>query len=276
VGAPDRASPVDFHGSAWEFFPEFFRCCYPSANFSYHHLWFIWYLLVYSVALTGVLALVRLWVSQQRMERTSAWFRTIPRLLILGVPIVILELALRRAFPGTHAFADDWANHAHYFYLVAVGSLMVQAPEAAEATSKRWVLLICTAVGFTVLWLTFRARLFPGNIEQLFPLRATIRYAGEWIWILALIGLGRQFLNRRLRGLSDFTRYAFPFYLVHQTIIVFLGWTMLAWSAAPMLKFIAIALLALLGSLMLCRLADFNSVTRLLLGIKSKAGKERE
>jgi hypothetical protein len=55
---------------------------------------------------------------------------------------------------------------------------------------------------------------------------------------------------------------------VHQTIIVVLGWAMLAWSDAPLLKFLGVASLALIGSLALCHVADSNSVTRLLPGLK--------
>ena len=48
VGMPDRMSPRDFHGSYLDFYPHYFEGAYPSGNLSWHHLWFLAYLLVFS------------------------------------------------------------------------------------------------------------------------------------------------------------------------------------------------------------------------------------
>ena len=50
VGMPDRLSPRDFDGSYLAFYPHYFEGVYPQGNFSWHHLWFLAYLLVFSLA----------------------------------------------------------------------------------------------------------------------------------------------------------------------------------------------------------------------------------
>ena len=56
---PDRMSPRDFHGSYLDFYPHYFEGVYPSGNFSWHHLWFLAYLLVFSLAALPLLLYLR-------------------------------------------------------------------------------------------------------------------------------------------------------------------------------------------------------------------------
>jgi len=91
----------------------------------------------------------------------------------------------------------------------------------------------------------------------------------EWAWIIALIGYSRVLLDRTVPLLTGFTRYALPFYIFHQAVIVWLGWTTFGWSDMPLLKYPAIAGAALLISYCLARLFDLSAVTRFLVGLKA-------
>lgn len=261
MGAPGRASPIDFAGGPLEFLPHFFVCCYPQANFSYHHLWFIAYLFVYSLALAPLFALGRTAAARRVLCRVAEWFDSLPRLLVLGIPVVALELWLRPVFPSTHALAGDWANHAHYLYLIAVGWLLARNPGIAPMLATKAIPLGAVAMALTAFWLA--AGDGWGRVVGM-----SIRHIGEWLWLLALLGLARRFLDCRIVLLTAFTRYAFPFYVAHQAFIVILGWAWLSWSADPLLKCFAVAGLSLAGSLAFCRLADTNPFTRFLAGLK--------
>ncbi len=56
---PTRLSPINFSGSFWQFYPHAFECCYNEGNLSYHHLWFVAYLFVYSLFLLPLLLYLR-------------------------------------------------------------------------------------------------------------------------------------------------------------------------------------------------------------------------
>jgi glucans biosynthesis protein C len=45
----ERINNHQFQGSFFEFYPHFFEGIYPQGNFSWHHLWFLVYLLFYSI-----------------------------------------------------------------------------------------------------------------------------------------------------------------------------------------------------------------------------------
>ena len=264
AGAPGRTSPIDFAGGPLDFLPRFFDCCYPQANFSYHHLWFIWYLLAYSMVLAPLFVLSRRPPARGILAASAEGVDSAARLMLLGVPLVAIEILLRPAYPSTHAFADDWANHAHFLFLVFLGWWLARSPRTAAALAAGWRGFFAAALGLTVLW-TVRADALPGAL-----LGRGLRHAGEWFWLLALLGLARRHLDRPIPALSAFTRYAFTFYIVHQAVIVILGWWWLGWASSPVLKFAAIAAAGLAGSLLFCRLVDTHPLLRFLFGLKPR------
>ncbi len=258
-----RMSPVDFAGSYVDFQSVAFDCCYPQANLSWHHLWFVAYLLVYSLALAPALDALQ---SRGLTPRMTAWATGGWRPFVLVVPIVMAEVLLRPRFPNTQDLIHDWANHAHYVALVVIGWAIVGNPalEAAVAGRRR----ANTAVAFVLAGLWIAIGLSPALAQLPLEARVAIRVTGEWACLLAFLGHARSHLDRPLGWLTAFSRYALPFYIVHQTVIVLLGRQLLGWSEAPLLKFLVVMLASGAISLAACRLLDSNPVTRLLVGLK--------
>lgn len=95
-----RQSPLDFDGSYWSFYPTFFtQGVYPQGNFSWHHLWFLGYLFVFSALL---LPTMRHWLhpGRRHVERFAAMMSCGHRIFLLAVPLIVIQVALIRYFPG--------------------------------------------------------------------------------------------------------------------------------------------------------------------------------
>lgn len=268
LGAPGRYSPMDFDGSLLSFAPHFFDCCYPQANFSWHHLWFLAYLFSYSLVLLPLWALARRPAVELALTSAAARVNSVPRLLLLGVPLLAIERMLRPGFPSTHALAGDWANHAHFALLVVAGWWLARSERPFVAAAGAWQGLLGAAVGFGGLWLS--APQWAGALpaEWRGDTLLLVRVGGEWLWIVALLGLAYRFLDRPT-WLTPFGRYAMPFYVVHQTLIVALGGLWLAWESLPLLKYFTIACTAGAASMLLCRLFDRFAWARWALGMRA-------
>lgn len=264
AGLPGRMSPIDFGGSFVAFYPSFFSCCYPAANLSWHHLWFVLYLFVYSLLLLPVFLGLRRRAAAGRVEDLGRWLAQGPRLLLLALPIVAIELALRPRFPSTHALIDDHANHAHFMLLMLAGWLFAASPDLARAATRLWRPVLAAAVVTIVMLLVLRASGTVLPIEA----RRVLRALAEWSAIAGLLGWGAERLNRPIPFLTGFSALSFPFYVFHQTVIVLLGFWLLGWSDAPLAKFLAIAALSLGISLALARAAGLTRATRLMFGMR--------
>lgn len=261
--APLRQSAPVFEGSFGAFLPQAFVCCYPAANFSWHHLWFLPYLFLYAT----LLALVSRAGDGARLARWTAarpW-----RLLLPIAPLIAVEIALRPSFPGSHDLVSDWANHAHYGLLVVLGWWFGRNPAAGAATARYLPVFTVFAACTTSLWFASlpATRGGLGVVEVAAPARLAVRTAAEWLVLLALLGAGRRWLDRPVRLLVSFAPLSMAFYMLHQTVIVLLGWALFDWQDAPLWKGLTIAGAAVALSLAGAALVARSPALRPLFGM---------
>jgi surface polysaccharide O-acyltransferase-like enzyme len=261
-GAPLRQSPPVFEGDYLSFLPHAFGCCYPEANLSWHHLWFLPYLFLYC----AVLALM---ARRGAAPALARWVASRPiRLVLPGLALAAVEIVLRPRFPSTHNLVWDWADHAHYLLVVLLGWWMAHNPALEDAAFRARRALAAGAALLTALWLALLPEARGGlGLDAPVALRLLVRALAEWCVLLVLLALARRFLARRIAPLAAFAPLSMAFYMLHQTIIVLLGWAWFGWTGAPLAKALAIALLALAASIALAALAARVPGLRALLGV---------
>jgi len=192
---------------------------------TWNHLWFVAYLLVYTLLLSLLLALWR-----EPLSRFGGWLGG--RLRGVGLiawPILLLaaaRLILAPLFEVTHALVDDWYNHAVSFAAFLFGFLLLKDGRiAAECVRLRHIALVLFLVAFAAYasyaW-AYRAddAVPPESLRMVMRLVYAI---DQWTAIVAALGFGARHLTRDSRLLRTLTEAVFPFYILHQTIIVVAG-----------------------------------------------------
>ena len=92
----------------------------------------------------------------------------------------------------------------------------------------------------------------------------------SWAYVLTILGLCLQHLNRPSPLLARANQAVLPFYILHQSVMIGLGWFIVRWPIPDVAKFVLIAAATLticLGSYELI-IRRFN-LTRFLFGMKS-------
>ena len=187
---------------------------------TYNHMWFVAYLLVYSLVLAGLLA-----ISRGAVERLQAGLEKAARGWGLIVwPLIWLALiraALAPHFEVTHALVDDWYNHALSFSVFLFGFLIAKSePVKQDFIRLRWPALGLAIVGYAAfagLGWVYRDGPEPGWVE---PVQQVGYVLDQWCAIAAVLGFGARHLTRGGPVLTYLTLGVFPFYIVHQTVIV--------------------------------------------------------
>lgn len=261
-------SPLRLDVGVIDFMPRFFNCCYDEANFSWHHLWFLIYLFVYSLVLLPVFLALRSDAARPLRGAFAAAFSNLPMLLLLGLPLIVIEATLRPIYGSSHALIDDWANHAHFAWLMLLGALLALT-EAPRAEIRRWFPVLAGLAA--ALLATALVHRFATPLPMTPLVWTTLRTMCEWTLLLALIGGFARF-DRRVPWLTGFTPYAMAFYMLHQTIIIALGFLTIGWSDASLSKYLAIVVVTTAVSLALAALIDRHPLSRFLFGM---AGKRR-
>jgi peptidoglycan/LPS O-acetylase OafA/YrhL len=103
-------------------------------------------------------------------------------------------------------------------------------------------------------------------------LDAATRGIAEWLVLLGLVGLGRSFLHRPIRWVGRLNAISLPFYIWHQTVILLIAYFVIQWEATVPVKFLAIALPALVVSWGLSEAVRLTRPTRLLFGLREPSG----
>lgn len=213
----------------WRFYPDYLSLTqhFSIVTPTWNHLWYVVYLLVYTLIVATASPLLSR-IADGPAARFFAWLgrgRIGLRLaLVPAVPFILYRFCLSPHFPTTHGLVDDWANHANNLTVLLLGYMAAKSLHfwQSVATFRKRTLgtALELAVVLTIAYLNASwVRQNEGMLDAFFTLR--IVYA--WVVILALLGVAQRWFNRPGPVLTYLTGAVFPFYILHQTLIVVIG-----------------------------------------------------
>ena len=290
----------DYHDSFWRFYPKFFRVAFepsfpqfigadPAAGvFEISHLWFLYYLFFFSLMALPLL----LYLRRERGRRFAAWLAEAcdrkGAILSLAIPIVSIELFFRLGQSG------GW-NRFSFLGFLLYGYLFASTNRFDRSARDNWAIALtagagCIAAFFWMSVITWQAGVDPSRGYALANvLWRLFKGCSSWFWVLAIWGIGQRLKKHRaIEGksahiaaparnglLSKVLEYAneavLPFYIIHQTVIVIIGFHVVKWRAGVGVKYFTISLASVAMTFLLYDVfVRRTNVTRLLFGMKSK------
>jgi len=213
---------ADQYNSLLSFYPHMFDGIYPTGNFSWHHLWFILYLFVISLFISPFLKFFR----SNGYLRFSIWLEEFAQrplsLNVVAILLVASQGLLRPYFPeDTHALINDWASMAFYLIFFLAGFMLLSNQNIIESIRKQKKLYLAEA-GLATVFLFSYPHLFAGE-SAAYLARGISSIFLAWSCALAAIGYARQYLNHNNRFRKVANEAIYPFYLLHQPIILIMG-----------------------------------------------------
>lgn len=101
-----------------------------------------------------------------------------------------------------------------------------------------------------------------------------LRMCDMWFWLIALLGYGKQYLSFSNRLLKYASEAAYPFYILHQTVIIAIGYFVVQWDMDLYLKFLVIAGASLVSTVLIYDVFIRRiNIMRFLFGMKPLANK---
>jgi peptidoglycan/LPS O-acetylase OafA/YrhL len=246
---------------------------YPLGDFSWHHLWFIGYLLLYSIIGLPVFMYFRSERGEKLLVKLASWIAPTGRIYLLAIPLMIVQVWLQDKFTGFHNLVDDMANFTFFFLFFLYGFIICSNDILWESIRKqRRVSLIIAVVTFAVLFLSRNLKFDLGYVSYWI-----IETIVAWTWVMAILGYGRQYLNFRTKFLNYANEGIYPFYILHQTVLIVLAYYVIQWSIPIAVKFIVLSTATLTICVLIYDLIiKRNNVTRFLFGMKPIGMKQGE
>lgn len=239
----ERLTHHQFLGSFIDFYPKYFQGLYgEGGNFAWMglHLWYLLLLFVY-----GLLFLPLFYLLKGPWKKGLNWLGNVFALpgMVYGLAIPVMWLATAIS-PYSSLGDRNWGGWSLLAYIpfLFYGFLLI-SHDGMQTRIKNWrwislaLALTCTA-GLILEYQSIGDAPFGSRgyniVNGLFGLIA-------WLWVVTIMGFGIQYLNH----VNAFVIYAneavLPFYVLHQTVLLCIGYFVTRWDIPDPAKFAIIS-----------------------------------
>ena len=228
----------EFSGSYFQYLPHYF---FDDVDWMGAHLWYLVVLFLFSVLLYPLMR----WFKgrgQGVLSKVGDLLALPGAVYALALPAMLLALLLDYENVPRNA---GW-NFFVYLWLTLAGFLVVSDDRLQASIQRlRW-LSLPLGLGLLGLFLALLQILVvglgmaPAYGTWLYALGWGIRALASWCIILAILGFGRKHLNYTTPFLKYANEAVLPFYILHQTVIMGVGYFVVQWAIPDLLKWLIV------------------------------------
>ncbi len=266
----ERLTHGDFNGTFLQFYPHYFDGLYGfGGNFAWMgvHLWYLMELFLFSLVALP-LFITRRGSGESIISRfANRWNRPWVLLLFflfMGLASVLIDITGLR-------WTEDMGSWDifSYFIFFVYGYLIFSNSKLPQIVSKYGLSLLIIAIVLSVIHLFL---FFTPSLQMMYDSWPfDLRGLCAWTWILGLVGVGSRFLNINNKFLGYASEAVLPFYILHQPIILIIGYFVVQWSVGIAVKYLFIVVAAFLAIMVIYELLIRRiNVLRFLFGMKLK------
>ena len=273
-------------------FPYFLTKVPPLGLFQMAHLWFLNLLFFFTLLLLPLFLYLRLPAGERQCHRMANFFSKPWAIFLLGLPLGLIEAGLKTEMAG------GW-NRYGFFIFIFYGFLLASDGRFTQTIQKHWksavvlglVSFVLLSAGFSVL--SEKVGIDPNTAYDWGSvLLRILKGLTGWFWIVGILGFAgtRRKKNKNVliqtpdlpakqkfldRVIPYFTEAVLPFYILHQTVIVAIGYYVLQWRLITFFEYWTISLASLVATLILYDVGVKRlNLTRFLFGMRKKQKKE--
>ncbi|MFC1974395.1 acyltransferase family protein [Chloroflexota bacterium] len=228
----ERLTHGEFSGTFFQFYyPHYFDGIYPfGGNFAIipMHLWYLVLLFTFSL-IALPLFLPRGKTGESLISRLSNSFVRPWALLLLFVPLAVVAILADVIGLGFTRQMGGWDMLSYLMFFI-YGYLIFSNTRIQETIRKYSTAALIVALTLAVLELYLEFGIKLPHLFSVWMGILTLRALLAWCWIIAILGFGSRYLNFNNRFLGYASEAVLPFYILHQTIILIIGFFVVQWS----------------------------------------------
>ena len=261
----ERYTHGQFTGNFFQFlWPHYFQGLYgltPGGNFAFAgmHLWYLMQLFLFSLIFLP-LFLPRKSTGVSRLSGLSARLASPWGLLF---PLLLLVIASLLKDPLGLGFTEQMGSWDILSYMAFfISGYMIFSSLRFQDIVRRYAFVtLALALVFTAyqwaFWIALEARGFPD-----------LRGLPAWALVLTIVGLGSRYLNFNNPRREAVNEAVMPFYILHQTVILLVGFFVIPLALSVPGKLAIILPAAFIGILLLYWVVKRVNVLRFIFGMK--------
>jgi glucan biosynthesis protein C len=240
----ERLTHHQFTGSFYSFIPHYFDGWYGyGGNFAWMglHLWYLLVLFIYSLLCYPLCRWLLMGLGKRLLDGFGQFLALPGTIYGLALPVAWLMVKIRPSgIMGMRDFGG-WPLPIYLLFFL-FGFFIISNEDLLKRIQKqRWISLMGGILCFFVLLALWGKR---GD-----PIFGSSRYLqvfgifgiSAWCWILVFFGFGSKHLTRSTPFLTYANEAVLPFYIMHQTALLVVGFYVTRWDIPDLLKFVMIS-----------------------------------
>jgi peptidoglycan/LPS O-acetylase OafA/YrhL len=206
-----------------------------------YHLWFVGFLFAYALLALPVFT----WLNGDSGKRSLASLARLANfrggLLVFVIPLILIRFILHPFFP-TH-------NVSSYFFFILPffisGYILIADERFIRAIRRDWLLHLILGIACTLFFFSVAAGVPVGDwIESPgtpgFYVSWTVWGINSWCWTMVMFYVGMRFLNFTNKWLQYGREASYPFFFVHQPVIIFIAFYAVQWEVNILIKLLVV------------------------------------
>jgi peptidoglycan/LPS O-acetylase OafA/YrhL len=245
-------------------------------NLESNHLWFIQYLFFFSLIVIPLVLYFRSERSVGARQRIGTLLARPWAVVLLCVPIMALQIISLIYFPDGEEAWINFPKASYYFYFFVIGIILFSCPQAWNRLAlyrKQYLTIALISLILFYGYYYLPQEWIPESVSAggRWSVWFVVCALVGWTTMLTVMAYAQVYLNQPRPILKKLNEAVYPFYILHQTVIVVLAYYVVQWEASIAIKLIVLLVISLIAIIAIYRLViyPFNAV-RLLFGMKKK------
>jgi glucans biosynthesis protein C len=205
-----------------------------------YHLWFLGHLFLISVLLyplTKYLDGKGEFLMEKLHKKTSFTGGAV----LLFIPVTIAGILLKKHFPNY----TSWADFTKYALFFLLGFLYTRNENLKTALFKSRFIALAIGLSLTMMYFasfavkdTMFGQLFQNNqVYGYYAFQETAGALVTWCWLIFIVAMGMKYLNKDSVYRQPLNEAVLPFYILHQTVLLLIGFVVVQWNWSSWGKF---------------------------------------
>ena len=234
----ERLTHGEISGSFFEFIPQYFQPgIFDTAGV---HLWYLKMLFSFSLISLPLFLWLKRGSGQRLLVRLGDLLASRGAVYLLALPtILFLILTDRESYWGGLRWGGgSILTHATFF----VSGFLIVSHEGLPKNIQRfrWLSLASGMVLLAAMFSLLMAFGEPAFGTPLYAPAFTLWGLSSWCWVLTILGFSMKHLNSNKSLLSYTNEAVLPFYILHQPVLLSVGYFVVQWAIPDFMKWIII------------------------------------
>ena len=208
-----------------------------------YHLWFVGFLFAFSLIVLPLF----LWLNQDSGKRFVGSLARLAKwrggLLVFVIPLVLVRFVLQRGFTGEHDLADFVYN---LLFFVS-GYILIADERFMRAIRRDWLLHLILGIPCTLFFFSTAAGVpvsdwLASSGTPGFYVSWIVWGINSWCWTMVVFYVGMRFLGYTNKWLQYSREASYPFFIVHQPVIIFIAFYAVQWEVNLLIKLLVVVI----------------------------------